>query len=252
MFTAGATEAEAACVAELKKQCPPSMLNAEDVGFLNDTAYLRFVRARKADVAKAAEMLKKTITWRNETKPYAITEDEVKEAAKHLRISCGGHCKQGCPIVVLSVIEPEGLTMEARKKFLTFMLEETERKGYDRISWILTWAHMAKEKEKREDKEPDAKKHRREAMQIMQDYYPERMNHVLLFQPPFLIRVMLPFMRMTITSVTSGKISNIGSNVKDFDKYITRDQLPEVCGGLKPDVVVEHFGALPQASEVVK
>ncbi|KAL7703119.1 CRAL/TRIO domain/Divergent CRAL/TRIO domain containing protein [Lotmaria passim] len=250
MFTAKATEKEAACVAELKKQITPAMLNKEDEGFLTDNTYLRFARARKADVAKSAEMLKKAIAWRNEAKPYAITEDEVKEAAKHLNIVCGGRCKEGCPIFAMSVIDPEGITMEARKKFLVFMLEETERKSYDRITWILTWAHMAKDKEKREDKEPDAKKHRKEVTDIMQNYYPERMNHVLIFHPPFLVRVMLPFMKMSIASVTSGKIHNIGTNVKDFDKYVARDQLPEVVEGSKPGHALEHFGALPPASEL--
>lgn len=251
MFTPKATEKEAACVAELKKKFSTSMLNPADAGFLSDTTFLRFARARKADTAKAADLLQKTITWRNETKPYAITEDEVKETAQHIRIVCGGHCTEGCPIIVLSVVDPEGLTMEERKKFLIFMLEETERKGYDRITWILTWNHMAKEKEKREDKDPDAKKHRKEASQIMQDYYPERMNRVLLFHPPFLIRMMLPFMKMTIASVTSGKIHNVGSNVKDFDKYIAREQLPAIVDGTKADHIVEHFGALPPATEVV-
>jgi hypothetical protein len=138
MFTPKATEKEAACAAELKQQITPSMLNSEDTHFLGDTTYLRFARAQKADVTKAADMLKKTIAWRNEAKPYAITEDDVKETETHMHISLGGKCNGSCPIIVLSVIEPEGFSMEARKKFLIFMLEETERKGYDRITWILT------------------------------------------------------------------------------------------------------------------
>lgn len=249
MFTPKATEKEAACVAELKKQFTPSMLDAADTNFLSDATYLRFSRARKADVAKSAELLKKAIEWRKVAKPYAIDEEEVRETASHLHIVCGGRCKEGCPIIVLSVVEPEGLTMEARKRFLMFMLEETERKGYDRITWILTWGHMAKDKEKREDKDPDAKKNRKEAMQLMQDYYPERMNRILFFHPPFLIRLMLPMMKMTIVSVTSGKIHNIGSKVKDFDKYIAIDQLPVVCEGSRPDITVEHLGVLPPATE---
>lgn len=249
MFTAKATEKEAACVAELKKQFSPSMLDAADADFLNDNTYLRFTRARKADVAKSAEMLKKAIAWRKETKPYAITAEDVRDVLEHLHVACGGRCKEGCPILVFSVIDSDGLSMESRKKFMTFLLEETERKGYDRITWILTWGHMAKEKEKREDKEPDAKRHRKEAMQVMQDYYPERMNRVLFFHPPFLIRLMLPMMKMSIVSTTSGKIHNIGAKVKDFDKYVAMDQLPELCEGNRPDVLVEHLDALPPASE---
>jgi hypothetical protein len=110
---------------------------------------------------------------------------------------------------------------------------------------------MAKEKEKKEDKNPDAKKHRKEAAQVMQGYYPERMNRVLIYHPPFLICSMLPFMKMSLVSVTSGKVHNIGSNAKGFDKYVAREQLPQLCDGTKPARTVQHFGALPPASEVV-
>ncbi|KAK7201047.1 TRIO domain containing protein [Novymonas esmeraldas] len=246
MFTPPATEKEARGVAQLRERLPPSLLDTADVDFLDDNAYLRFLRARKGDVDKAADMLRFTIEWRKLEKPYALTAEDARATMAHAAVARGGRCKAGCPVLAIALLEPDGLSMEARKRTLYYMMEETRRKGYDRVTWVVDWGHMSKEKRDRaREKGENERKDRKEVMQSMLDHYPERLEKFLLFRPPFLMRLMLTFVRFSLDSTTSNKVHNAGGSVAGLEKFVDLSQLPVLCEGTMTGTVVEQLSELP-------
>ncbi|KAK7201046.1 TRIO domain containing protein [Novymonas esmeraldas] len=239
MATAKPTEKEAACVSALKAKYPASAADSADAGFLNDSTYLRFARARDGDVAKATEMLGAALEWRKTTKPYAITADQVTKAMAQTAMVCGGRCNIGCPVIAMLLGMQNECTVEERTRQLVYIMEETQRKGYDRITWIVDFGAMGKHRDER------TKETRKETMKIMQDYYPERMARILLYRPPWYVRLLLGVAKAFMDARTAAKIFKAGSTIEELEKFVDRDQVPAACGGTMKGSAAAHLEQLP-------
>lgn len=239
MATAKPTEKEAACVVALKKKFPASAADPADAGFLSDTTYLRFARARDGNVEKATEMLGAALEWRKQAKPYAITSAEVEKAMTQMTMTCGGKCKIGCPVIVMQLGAQNDCEVEERTKQLIYIMEETQRRGYDRITWLVDFSMMGQHRDDR------SKAARKETMKIMQDYYPERMARILLYRPPWYVRMLLGLAKAFMDARTAAKIFKAGSTIEELEQYIKRDQVPKQCGGTMEGTSLSHLQELP-------
>ncbi|KAG5498667.1 hypothetical protein JKF63_02954 [Porcisia hertigi] len=233
------TPKEIECAAALKAKYPATNADPADPGFLNDSTYLRFARARDGNIAKASEMLDATLTWRKKTKPYAITKEEVKKAMGQTTMVCGGRCNIGLPVVAMVLGMPNECTVEERTKQMVYIMEETQRKGYERITWIIDFRALGNNSDKR------TKETRKETMKILQDHYPERMGRILLHRAPWYIRMLLGVAKKFMDSRTAAKIFNAGHTIEDLEKYIDRSQVPSICDGTMKGSAMSHLEELP-------
>ncbi|KAG5472764.1 hypothetical protein LSCM4_02087 [Leishmania orientalis] len=239
MATAKSTSKEAACVAALKDKYPAAQADPADAGFLNERTYIRFARARDSDAEKAAALLGAALKWRQQTEPYAITAEEVDKAMRQTTILCGGRCGNGCPVIAMVLGMQNECTVEERTKQLVYIMEETQRKGYDRITWIVDFGAMGNHRDER------SREARKETMKIMRDYYPERMERILLYRAPWYIRMLLSVAKAFMDARTVAKITNAGCTIEELEKFIDRGQVPVVCGGTMKGSTITHLEELP-------
>ncbi|KPA83193.1 hypothetical protein ABB37_02881 [Leptomonas pyrrhocoris] len=239
MATAKQTEKEASCVAALMREFPPSMVDKEDEAFLSGNTYLRFARARDCNVAKSSEMLKAAIAWRKEAKPYAINIKDLQKQMQQATLTCGGRDKEGNPVMVMVVGMKNECTVEERTRQIVYVLEETQRKGYDRLTWIIDFGAMGTQRDEL------AKETRKKAMKILQDYYPERMALSLIYRPPWYINWLLGLAKAFMDPRTAAKVHRGGSTIDDLEKFIERSQVPKVCGGTLEDSTATALENLP-------
>lgn len=222
-----ATEKEKACIEHLKKAFPAAdWLSAGDEAFLDGHAYLRFARARDGHTGKASEMLKAALEWRRAYKPFAVTAEEVAEVMGELTMTCGGRCKAKRPLLVMTLAVPNKCKAEDRVRQLVYILEDTQRKGYDCITWIIDFGEMGKH-----PKDDQSKITRKETMQILQDYYPERLGLMLLYRTPWYIRWSIGLVKPFLNARTSKKIFVVGQKIPDLAGYCAADQIPTRMGG---------------------
>lgn len=220
-----ATKTEAECVAALMKKYPPSMLDAEDESFLSGNTYLRFARARDGNVEKASKMLEEAIAWRKEAKPYALTAQDVKKSMEQVTLVCGGRDKEGFPVMAMVLGMKNDCGVDERTKQIIYILEETQRKGYDRLTWVIDFGAMGKQRDER------SKETRKKTMKILQDYYPERMANIFMYRPPWYVSWLLGLAKAFMDPRTAAKVHKAGSTIEDLEKYIDRSQVPKICGG---------------------
>lgn len=239
MFTEKATEKEAACVAALMKKFPSTVLDKEDEGFLSGNTYLRFARARDAHIDKASDMLEAAIQWRKEAKPYAITAADVKKSMEQLTLMCGGRDKEGYPVMVMVLGMKNDCTVEERTLHMIYILEETQRKGYDRLTWIIDFDALGKQRDER------SKETRKKTMKILQDYYPERMALTLIYRAPWYINWLLGLAKSFIDPRTAAKVHKAGSKIEDLERYVESSQVPRICGGTLEGSNIMTLESLP-------
>ncbi|GET90770.1 hypothetical protein, conserved [Leishmania tarentolae] len=242
MSTAQVTEKEVACVAALKAKYPASEADPADTGFLRDNTYLRFAHANNGNVKKASEQLAATLEWRKQTKPYAITAEEVKKAMQQTTMLCSGRCKIGCPVIAMIIGMQNECTVEERTKQLVYIMEETHRKGYERITWIVDFHAMGNHRDER------SKEARKETMKILQDYYPERMARILIYRTPWYINMLLAAAKIFMDARTAAKIYNAGKTIEDLEKFMDRDQVPTICGGTLKSSALSNLEELPNVN----
>lgn len=229
------TKTEEACVKALKEAFPPSSVPVEDIDFLqSDTTYIRYAVAVEGGVERAKKRLADSIAWRKEWAPAQITFEKVKDAYENsgpLRL--GGQCKEGRPVVLLTLTEEDSSRpLRKRLNCMCYIMESFIRKGYGKITWIVDFGERDREK-KKEDKEKDAM--RKQAMAILDEHYPERLGQMIFFRAPWYMTMLLAVIKRTLPSNTRPKIINVGSEMKDLEKYIDISQIPERIGGKYPE-----------------
>ncbi|KPI83552.1 hypothetical protein ABL78_7409 [Leptomonas seymouri] len=243
MVAEEATEKEQACVAALMERFPPSVLHKEDESFLSGNTYLRFARARDGNIVKASEMLGAAIEWRKEAKPYALDAQKVQKPMEQVTMLCGGRDKAGFPVMVIAPGMKNECTVEERITQVIFILEETQRKGYDRLTWIMDFAAMGKQRDAL------SRETRKRIMKILQDYYPERVAFILIYRPPWYVSWLLGLAKAFMDPRTASKVHRAGSTIEELEKFIDRSQVPKICGGALEDSNISALEKLPSLTE---
>ncbi|CAD2220027.1 sec4-like phosphatidylinositol transfer-like protein [Angomonas deanei] len=239
-------KAEEECVEALKTKFPPTVLDEADRDFLaSSEAYVRFARARKGNVEKASALLDSCIKWRREFKPYAITREEVAPIMEKGLTTVGGFCNEGRPVLIIRLGLENEFNTELRVKQLVYVMEEVQRKGYERATWIVDFTHMGERKKK----DPYVKETRKETSRITQDFYPEKLGKMFLYNGPWYLNMLITLSRPFVDAETRLKVHKAGSTLEELATHVRADQLPKCLGGTMDDNGLNNLDAMPPYSE---
>lgn len=214
---------------------------------LDDATLLRFLRARKFDIAKAREMYAACEKWRKEFGVNTVLQDfhyvEKPKVAEYYPQYYHKTDKDGRPIYVeqlgsVRLNEMYKITTQERmlknlvweyESFSKYRLPACSRKqGYlvetsctimDLKGISLTTASQVYS-------------YVREASNIGQNYYPERMGKFYVINAPFGFSTVFSMIRPFLDPVTVDKIHILGSKYQDeLLKQIPAENLPKKFGG---------------------
>lgn len=219
------TPEEAQCVDLLKKAVTAEDVDPDDVHFLSDETYLRFVRARDANIKKATVMLKDCVAWRKRFRPQAISVEDLVGILQLGTVYMAGLCLQGRPVMYMTPGAKNPFPAETRVKLIVFLLEETMRRGYTALTWVFDFSKMG-ERGKDEHSSVTGK----ETMHILQHYYPERLGALYMLNTPWYFRAIATLMWPFIDKRTRVKI-HMSAKQKHMHEYICKEQLVQAFGG---------------------
>lgn len=215
-------------------------LAVDDVTFdpRDNHTLLRFSRNAAGDKEKALAALEGCIEWRNQTKPYKITFDQVAHVASHrLNIMCG-RSKQKIPILNAQPRVGTKIPPEDRLKYNLFLQEELMRRGYKEMLRIMDFSQAGR------PDELDSKA--REMNQEHENlYYPLFASRSFMTNLSMGMSLMMSVaMAFQSTAIKSTMI--VGAKPKDLLELVDAEELLQTVGGQK--VIDEHcdiFSLLP-------
>lgn len=225
---------------------------------LDDSTLLRFLRARKFDVALAKEMYVACEKWRKEFGTDTILEDfhyeEKPLVAKYYPQYYHKTDKEGRPVYfeelgAVNLTEMYKITTQERmmknfvweyESFVRFRLPACSRcSGY----LVETSCTIMDLKGISLSSAYQVLSYVREASFVGQNYYPERMGKFYLINAPFGFSTAFRIFKPFLDPVTVSKISILGSSYKkELLKQIPAENLPTKFGG--ESEVSEAIGGL--------
>ncbi|XP_057868923.2 uncharacterized protein LOC131075952 isoform X2 [Cryptomeria japonica] len=199
----------------------------------DDATVMRFLRARDFNVQKASQFFLKYLNWRRAFVPLGyIPESEVCNELEKKKIFIQGFDKQGHPIgVILAARHNSDRDLEEFKRLVVYGFDKicaclpSEQEKFTIIADLEGWGY----------KNTDIRAYLA-ALEIMQNFYPERLGKVLMIHVPYLFwaawKIVYPF----IDNVTKKKIIFVeDKHLKEtLLSEIDESQVPEIYGGKLP------------------
>ncbi|KAG0654463.1 cytosolic factor, phosphatidylinositol/phosphatidylcholine transfer protein [Maudiozyma exigua] len=222
----------------------------EDAGFeerLDDSTLLRFLRARKFDIALAKEMFENCEKWRKEYGTNTILEDfhydEKPLVAKFYPQYYHKTDKDGrpCYFEELGAVNlPEMTKITTEERMLKNLVWEYESVAKFRVPacsraagyLVETSCTIMDLKGISISSAYSVLNYVREASYISQNFYPERMGKFYMINAPFGFSTAFRLFKPFLDPVTVSKIFILGSSYqKDLLKQIPAENLPVKFGG---------------------
>ncbi|KAG5733898.1 Sec14 cytosolic factor, partial [Termitomyces sp. T112] len=214
---------------------------------MDDALLLRFLRARKFDVAKAKEMLIATEKWRKEMNVDTIIEDfeftEREQVNKYYPQYYHKMDKDGRPIYIerLGFLDLDALyKATTQERLINRFVQEYEKFAKYRVPacskavghpvetscTILDLHNVSMTSFYR------VKDYIMQASSIGQDRYPERMGKFYIINAPWAFSAVWRAIKPWLDEVTVSKVDILGSNYKEtLLKQIAAENLPVILGG---------------------
>ncbi|CAN6471897.1 unnamed protein product [Victoria cruziana] len=216
-------------------------VDQEDPGAkgLDDLMLRRFLRARDLNVEKAASLLLRYLKWRRAFVPKGmISEDEIPNEIAKEKMFLQGVDKKGRPISVVFGARHTcyDRDLDEFKRYLVYGIDKicaSMKEGQEKfvvIGDLEGWGYA----------NCDVRAHLA-AVEMMQDYYPERLGKVYLLHAPYLFwtawKLVYPFIdghtRKKIVFVENKRLKE--TLLVDIDE----GQLPGRYGGKLPLVPID-------------
>ncbi|KAL6638676.1 hypothetical protein ACP70R_023787 [Stipagrostis hirtigluma subsp. patula] len=191
----------------------------------------RFLRARDHNVGKASAMLLKYLKWKPAAKPNGfIAEEEVANELAQDKLYLQGLDKLGRPIIYAFPArhDPKKRDLDELKRYVTYVLDKTvsrlpeDQEKFVAVVDLKGWGYS----------NCDIRAYLA-ALEIMQNYYPERLARVLLIHVPYVFMAAWKIIYPFIDDNTKKKFVFVSD--KELDKTlreaIDETQLPEMYGG---------------------
>ncbi|XP_073000542.1 uncharacterized protein [Typha latifolia] len=200
----------------------------------------RFLRARDLDIDKASTLFLKYLKWRRGALPNGFISDiEVKNELSQGKVFMQGLDKMGRPIVVAFGGRHHYAKREMNewKCFVAYSLEKIcsrMPRGQEKficIGDLKDWGYS----------NCDIRAYLA-ALEIMQNYYPERLGKVFLVNVPYIFmkawKIIYPFIdKQTKKKFVFVDDKNMRATLLD---HIDESQLPETYGGKLPLISIEN------------
>ncbi|KAF1875577.1 hypothetical protein Lal_00006206 [Lupinus albus] len=182
----------------------------------DDLMLRRFLRARDLDIEKASTMFLKYLKWRHSFVPNgSISLQEILNDLAHDKVFVQGHDKSGRPIAII---------LGAR--------HFQNKNGLEEFKHLKGWRYS----------NSDVRGYI-SALNILQDYYPERLGKLLVVHAPYIFMKVWKMVYPVLDNKTKKKIIFVESNKlkSTLMENIEESQLPEIYGGPLPLVPVQHI-----------
>jgi len=217
-------------VAELR-----AVTEAQDPACKDEDDYMlrRFLRARDHHIGKASAMLLKYLKWKPTAKPHGcISESEVAHELSQGKLYLQGHDRQGRPMIYGfgARHHPSNRDLDEFKRFVVHVLDATVARlppgaGQEKFAAVADlkgWGYS----------NCDIRAYLA-ALEIMQNYYPERLGRVFLIHVPYVFMAAWKIVYPFIDDNTKKKFVFVAD--KDLHRTLREAiddaQLPEMYGG---------------------
>ncbi|ONK72111.1 uncharacterized protein A4U43_C04F15820 [Asparagus officinalis] len=191
----------------------------------------RFLRARDLDIEKASAMFLKYLKWRREAIPNGFIEyKQVQNELQQEKLYMQGFDKKGRPLVVGFAAKhySSRRNLDEFKCYVAYVLEKLsasmprDQEMFVAIADFQGWGYS----------NCDIRAYLA-ALEIMQNYYPERLGKVFIIHVPYLFmkawKIIYPFIdNNTRKKFVFVEDKNLKSTLLGD---IEEDQLPEIYGG---------------------
>ncbi|XXG78264.1 hypothetical protein AAC387_Pa08g2242 [Persea americana] len=201
---------------------------------VDDLTLRRFLVARDLDIEKASAMFLKCLKWRRAAVPNGfISESEVKNQCTERKLFVQGFDKKGRRIGVLQLAKhsPHKRDLEEFKRFVIYSLDKlcasmpSGQEKFIAIGDIKGWGYS----------NFDLRGYVA-CLEIMQEYFPERLGKVFLIHVPYIFwtawKIIYPFIdKNTREKIVFVENKNLKATLLED---IEESQLPEIYGGKLP------------------
>ncbi|KAL4995900.1 CRAL-TRIO domain-containing protein [Aspergillus recurvatus] len=216
-----------------------------------DALLLRFLRARKFDVAKSFDMMLRSMLWRIKqvrvdekvllnTELHALRESkdkskprEAKEAEGFLSQMRMGKCyqhgtdKQGRPVGVVRVKlhKPSAQSTEAINRFILHIIESTRLLLVPPVDTVTIVFDLTGFSLSNMEYPPV-----KFIIECFQDNYPECLGNLLIHNAPWIFSGIWKIIKGWMDPVIVSKV-HFTNGAKDLGKFIDMDKIPKELGG---------------------
>jgi len=223
-------------------------LTVKQTEFCDDFCLRRFLRARDMHVGKALDMLRKSLSWREEWRPEEIQREEIQEDMELAKMYMQGFDREQRPVVILRPgKDVDHGTIEHKVRFYVWVLEYSiarMKENVEQMTWLVDMNGYGVSAS-------DAKKLSlaQALLTTLQDNYPERVGKMILVNPPWYFRVLFGLLRRILSQKTLDKII-FSYPKKEGDQMIypeviniiDEDNLEKCYGGnLETPTTFDHF-----------
>ena len=183
--------------------------------YCSDAQLARNLRARKWDVLKAFEMLKKTLLWRKEYKPELIIFEDIEEELKTGKQYRSGRDRSGRRIIVMRPSRENTREHDGNIRLLVYTFENAlwRTNGERIVRGSSNIPALAQEQicvlinfTKWSLKLSPRWRTSMETLHIMQEHYPERLGLAVCYDPPSVFSVFWKLISPFIDVKTKSKI----------------------------------------------
>ncbi|XP_077212301.1 uncharacterized protein LOC143847379 [Tasmannia lanceolata] len=206
---------------------------------VDDFMLRRFLRARDLDIEKASRLFLKYLKWRRAAVPNGfISKAEIQNQLAHKKVYMQGFDKKGRRISVAFGAKHIYFKrdIEEVKRFVVYVLDKlcasmpNGQEKFVTIADLEGWGYS----------HCDIRAYTA-ALEIMQDYYPERLGKLLIVHVPYIFwtawKIVYPFIdKNTKKKIVFVENRNLKATLlQDIDE----SQLPEIYGGKLPLVPIQ-------------
>jgi len=183
--------------------------------YCSDAQLARNLRARKWDVLKAFEMLKKTLLWRKEYKPESITFEDIEEELRTGKQYRSGRDRFGRRIIVMRPSRENTREHDGNIRLLVYTFENAlwRTNGERIVRGSSNIPALAQEQicvlinfTKWSLKLSPPWRTSMETLHIMQEHYPERLGLAVCYDPPSVFSVFWKLISPFVDVKTKSKI----------------------------------------------
>ncbi|CAL4952913.1 unnamed protein product [Urochloa decumbens] len=238
-----AGEGEWLKVAELRAVVQAQDPRAKEV---DNLTLRRFLRARDHNVEKAAAMFLKFLKWRREAAPDGfVPEERVRRELAQDKAWMGGVDRAGRPILVgfLARHYSADRDMAEYKSFVVYFFDKICARGQEKFLAIVDlqgWGYA----------NCDVRAYIA-SIEIMQNYYPERLGKALMINVPYIfMKVWKTMIYPFIDANTRDKFVFVeDKNLHEtLRQEIDESQLPEYLGGKMPLIALKDYAQQPESA----
>ncbi|XP_039140242.1 phosphatidylinositol transfer protein 3-like isoform X2 [Dioscorea cayenensis subsp. rotundata] len=208
--------------------------------FCTDACLRRYLRARNWNIDKSKKMLEDTLKWRSNYKPEEIRWPEVAqegETGKAYRANFQD--KDGRTVIVMTPAKQNTTSHDKQLQHLVYLLENAISnlpEEQEQMVWLIDFNGWSLSNS-------TPIKTAREATNILQNHYPERLATAFLYNPPRIFETFWKIVKYFLDPMTFQKVKFIYPKNEETVDLIQRnfdvEVLPKEFGG-KNDMQYNH------------